>query len=120
MMTGSISKEKIDENIILVELAAKAIGIEGQWNSTFDYIEMRDAGTVTRRWNPLLDNCDALLLAEQLNIQIVLDRNFSTAQYFDELSPSGVKFVERNVDFGCNSAAIRSAIVRAAAHAGVK
>lgn len=119
-MRFATSDQSMVENVTLIELAAKAAGITGAWNSTFDYIEMRDAGTVTRRWNPLSDNCDALLLAEQLNIQIVLDRNFSTAQYFDELSPSGVKFVERNVDFGCNSAAIRSAIVRAAAHAGVK
>lgn len=119
-MMSSISNQNIDENIILVELAAKAVGLEGQWNSTFDYIEVRDAGTVIQRWNPFKNNSDALRLVQQLNIEIVLDRNTSTAQYFDDLGMSWVKFVERNVDFGCNSAAIRSAIVRAAAHAGVK
>lgn len=107
------------ESLTLVELAAKAIGLKGEWSSTFEYIEKRNAGALIQRWNPLTNNSDALRLAAQLDIEIAFDRYYSTAQCLDSMGFGTVKFVERNSDFGCQSAAICSAIVRAAAHLGV-
>lgn len=52
------------ESLALVELAAKAIGLKGEWSSTFEYIEKRNAGALIQRWNPLTNNSDALRLAE--------------------------------------------------------
>lgn len=59
----------------LLELAAKAAGINLQWMG--GPVEVRD-GIITA-WNPLFDDGDALRLAVKLNLHVEID--------FDEMLP---------------------------------
>lgn len=56
----------------LLEAAARAAGIEGQWGHE-SYIERHEGFIPTgwlRRWNPLTDDGDALRLAVKLGIEV--------------------------------------------------
>ena len=85
----------------LLELAAKAAGVGGQWE--FGY---RDANG--RAWNPLEDDGDALRLAVKLGITIMFDRSSVWCEQYGVL--------ERYNGDPC--AATRRAIVRVAAAIG--
>lgn len=107
----------------LLELAAKAAGIEGV------YKEMRlvhgDVSGISAPthslWNPLTDDGDALRLAVKLEIDIALREKLTLASYRTN-SSEWVSFVEDHVEdvFArkCPYAATRRAIVRAAAEIG--
>jgi hypothetical protein len=96
----------------LLELAAKAAGVNGTYFSTFagDEAPLSDG---EGPWNPLTDDGDALRLAVKLNLQIQL------AYAFGYQSPS--KVVVNNCEAVLAPdpyAATRRAIVRAAAEIG--
>ena len=91
----------------LLELAAKAAEIEGEW-------EWHDDATMgglytgsTWLWNPLTDDGDALRLAVKLELHVMP----GIAQ-----TPDGGMHVDKNMDDPY--AATRRAIVRAAAEIG--
>ncbi len=88
----------------LLELAAKAAGIEGEWSSS---------GLWHRHtlWNPLTDDGDALRLAVKLRINLDLQYRgmvYATTEEFDVDAPHGPDPL----------AATRRAITRAAAEIG--
>lgn len=92
----------------LLELAAKAAGINLQWMG--GAVEVRD-GIITA-WNPLYDDGDALRLAVRLHLKILIGEAWSVAgehQTMFRVSPD---------DDPCQYAATRRAIVRAAAEIG--
>jgi len=85
----------------LLELAAKAAGIEGEWSSS---------GLWHRHalWNPLTDDGDALRLAVKLNMTLAVGIARSDAGEFTEFD-----MCDTDPD-----AATRRAITRAAAEIG--
>lgn len=99
----------------LLELAAKAAGMQHKWNKDGLYVDAQ-----TGVWNPLTDDGDALRLAVKMGISRVLELDFD---------PSGVcatfhhpvcgadEFQTPGTDFD-PYAATRRAIVRAAAEIG--
>lgn len=103
----------------LLELAAKAAGIDGEWVRDTAYMQERYYFNVPYdnhnmltgfRWDPLLDDGDALRLAVQLNISLTMKPRGCVAS---DLYISGAEAYE---PFGKNRAAdTRRAIVRAAA-----
>jgi hypothetical protein len=111
-------------DIELLELAAKAAGIEIRGNANkwiaqgvteLDLLVWNDRGGDSV-WNPLTDDGDALRLAVKSNIDVVFDfdrvmavygNGYSKEEYFYELPTSTDRFV-----------ATRRAIVRAAAELG--
>jgi hypothetical protein len=106
----------------LLELAAKAAGIERRNAIGFYVIEEEDDD---RYWNPLTNDGDALRLAVKLNIEIYQanDEGMATyAGYFAGTKDARLKFcVEYHDDIknmGDPYAATRLAIVRAAAEIG--
>ena len=99
----------------MLELAAKAAGIEGyrysdgfrcmaHWNES-------DGGwfDACGLWDPLTDDGDALRLAVKLQLEIYIDHGGVAVR-----THCGLKTLED----GCDSAATRRAIVRAAAAIG--
>jgi len=107
----------------LLELAAKAAGVAGKYNSAAEefYLSSKtihpSGATNIAWWNPLTDDGDALRLAVKLKMNI----------HNSAHSPDGIAFVyaqvkghspqqEYNLDDHC--AATRRAIVRAAAEIG--
>ena len=104
----------------LLELAAKAAGIEGEWvgDSLLDYYyKLPTAGYLTvsegrnHVWNPLTSSGDALRLAVKLGVDIYVD---------DGKSEVWVTEVNHPIEHFDNDpyAATRRAIVRAAASIG--
>ena len=94
----------------LLELAAKAAGIEYGWQHIFDDYDGCTADTWD--WNPLVDDGDALRLVVNLNIE------------FDNVGQSCTAY-QHEYDIDCDephgdnpNAAIRRAIVRVAAEIG--
>jgi hypothetical protein len=99
----------------LLELAAKAAGLDAVWD---DYLEehaiYNEDGVFVDDWNPLTDDCDALRLAVKLNTCL-------KHHYFD-----GDWYVMASHENGWSQeraepdqyAATRRAIVRAAAEIG--
>ena len=102
----------------LLELAAKAAGIELKWHHSHNDAYARRNGEYWAVWNPLTDDGDALRLAVALNLQVEAD------------SFNGDTIVVGNLAIGrlleCVTephnddpyAATRRAIVRAAAEIG--
>ena len=90
----------------LLELAAKAAGVEIEWHSP--NIEVWDFAQVPN-WNPLTDDGDALRLAVKLKMDVNYDHEKVGAN-------CGRGAVELLGDDPC--AATRRAIVRAAAEIG--
>lgn len=90
----------------LLELAAKASGeLTPSWYGNDAYFE-----GVLSRWNPLIDDGDALRLAVKLKIPVF--------PYDDETSTGTTGVVAKN--WGGKEANTRRAIVRAAASIGEK
>ena len=93
----------------LLELAAKAAGIEGEhWtipDGTWVFYEPRRAN-----WNPLTDDGDALRLAVKLRFSVSVEPNYNFV-----VTEDAQEIVERGEDA---YAATRRAIVRAAAEIG--
>ena len=111
----------------LLELAAKAAGIEGEWveNSLLDdYYKLPTTGILMwsegRRhiWNPITSSGDALRLAIKLNMGISIPVMAAKYARVDVITfrSSGVNVIEACKDDPY--AATRRAIVRAAAEIG--
>ena len=71
----------------LLELAAKAAGIRGKYNSITDTFYLAEdqldpAGGGRRWWNPLTDGGDALWLAVKLKMQVAVWRRDTTAKTY--------------------------------------
>jgi hypothetical protein len=95
----------------LLELAAKAAGIESLWWTKDGNKLFQRNGGEQKPWNPLLDDGDALRLAVKLSMHMYI---------FHAADGVGVSYTEvnRNVKERHNNdpyAATRRAIVRAAA-----
>ena len=104
----------------LLELAAKAAGIEGEWieNSLLDdYYKLPTTGILMwsegRRhvWNPITSSGDALRLAVRMKMKI-----WPEGLYVHATKPSGHTIYE--LEGSDSYAATRRAIVRAAAEIG--
>ncbi len=97
----------------LLELAAKAAGIELLWRRGHPY---RGANNVRRdEWNPLADDGDALRLAVRLRLDVMFFEGLQevhSAHCTVDFSATGESYGE-NVEV-----AARRAIVRAAAEIG--
>ena len=100
----------------LLENAAKAAGIEGEWeyNPPFDGRDRSGIYVVghTFLWNPLTDDGDALRLAVKLRMCVLLSSEKDDAAVTADTGCSKVKFGNDPL------AATRRAIVRAAAEIG--
>lgn len=101
----------------LLELAAKAAGIDlsrYEWeNDAF----WKFAGDATRRWNPLTDDGDALRLAVKLRLEVQCYPGMAGVIY-DDGSIEGA-YLQQNPEPDQNDEqATRRAIVRAAADIG--
>lgn len=104
----------------LLELAAKAVGIVGEYHSpTFGitYIAGSEDGTYTEKWNPLADNNAAFRLMVKLGICVFLYRHHSSEPETEAWHGDISAFEKHNND---PLAATRRAIVKAAAAIGEK
>lgn len=115
----------------LLELAAKAAGIDGdyvtdfgsgdyyyQWNQCGILYELHLGGLYV--WNPLTDDGDALRLAVKLNMSLLLDAHHDgcvLAQWDNHKIETESIWFHENSEKDAN-AATRRAIVRAAAEIG--
>jgi hypothetical protein len=93
----------------LLELAAKAAGIEAAWSDGEGLVCRNDAG-YRFFWNPLTDDGDAFRLACKLNMRLDL--------YTGVGAQSGPHPWAYQADYADKAAATRRAIVRAAAEIG--
>ena len=102
----------MDSDRELLELAAKAAGIEGEIKKTFGGwpCVMRKNG---HAWQPMHDDGDALRLAVDLDFDIELTEDAAWAGGINSQNHQLYEW-HRN----CKSAATRRAIVRAAASIG--
>ena len=96
----------------LLEAAAKAAGIEGEWEAHPDYVGVSTSGIYIEGramlWNPLTDDGDALRLAVKLRMDVV-----QLSSYVRATAPDAEDCREY---YGRDRyAAVRRAIVRAAA-----
>ena len=107
----------------LLELAAKAAGIELEWPQDYggaDHLSPHDTST-RQIWNPLTDDGDALRLAVALNLDILQEPVSSKSNAVEVVANiEGIEFQpwawECRAPDPC--AATRRAIVRAAAEIG--
>lgn len=102
----------------LLELAAKAAGIEGEWNENYGksgMIMLRNPATYRLGFDPLTNDGDALRLAVKLNIHIRLWQYAVEAEDNDGRSTGMIHARECSGDM---EATTRRAIVRAAAAIG--
>jgi hypothetical protein len=104
----------------LLELAAKAAGLVGEWGDKFDLggdvVDCTDLFFVDELpWNPLTDDGDALRLAVKLGLCMDFARGWTACYAGSSMSP---QFSERHDTDPCT--ATRRAIVRAAAALGGK
>ena len=102
----------------LLELAAKATGIEGEWSPTYESIHVNTAPLRNYvLWNPLTDDGDAFRLAVKLGVKdyfgVEIQKTCAQATAFDPWEHC--HYEEHNAD---PYAATRRAIVRAAAEIG--
>lgn len=91
----------------LLELAAKAAGIDGIYDNDFDMLVLLDSEVVPTMWNHLKDDGDALRLAVKLEL-FDLDELLVDLDIHDRAASHHLKPL----------AATRRAIVRAAAEIG--
>jgi len=117
----------------LLELAAKAIGRclhkntreeHGNWGSD-TYCTDCGKGTYGQHWDPLKDDADAMRLAVKLRLVVHVWDDGSTVSAAktlpdgeDPSATSDAWFAESLDEWGCEYAATRRAIVRAAAEIG--
>lgn len=104
----------------LLELAAKAAGLQLTWNPLMNslsspIIKYVDAYEYTE-WNPLLDDGDAFRLAVKLGFTIKVASN-APIKNVACFKPNGGASVMESIA-GCEYTATRRAIVRAAAEIG--
>lgn len=100
----------------LMELAAKAAGLTGEWSKTiggWDCLIIEDRGTSFTPWQPLHDDGDALRLAVELRLGVLHDPR-SVAAY----GQTGEHYLAAEKSGADSCAATRRAIVRAAAAIG--
>lgn len=99
----------------LLELAAKAAGIELEWDGPPDMWQpMYYKGKTYHLFDPLNDDGDALRLAVKLSLFIQINSNTATAWKW-----RGENWYEHKSDYaGDMNSATRRAIVRAAAEIG--
>ena len=102
----------------LLELAAKAAGIESRCVKGFEYRGLRinpNKEPLIVWWNPLTDDGDALRLAVILGVDLVFNK-----ECIDAFNDTRCEWVRQFVDETNNDpyAATRRAIVRAAAEIG--
>lgn len=108
----------------LLEMAAKAAGISAQYsNNVGDFSIGEPYSQGERRWNPLENDGDALRLAVKLYLDICFYRGFEEVIVQGEGTPdtptSLGEVIEVREPFGEDiPAAVRRAIVRAAAEIG--
>lgn len=104
----------------LLELAARAAGVEAYWDEEYQRMQMdymHKGGTNYEEWNPLTDDGDALRLAIHCDIHI---KSIASTKH----SSAGYAVNEIRMDYICEPhetdpyAATRRAIVRAAAAIG--
>jgi hypothetical protein len=100
----------------LLELAAKAAGIELKWHHSGECAYARRNGEYWAVWNPLTDDGDALRLAVKLGITPHIDTSITEAQW--AIPSVGRGGFELETHFDDPYAATRRAIVRAAAEIG--
>lgn len=99
----------------LLELAAKAIGYEFQFNLA-NAGQLFKEGEYVKFWNPLTDDGDALRLAVKVGINFQNESKACWVKWPLELSLNGtIHYEPHNTD---PYAATRRAIVRAAAEIG--
>lgn len=98
----------------LLELAAKAAGIEIFIDEDEDFYRVKTSGN-RRFWNPLVDDGDALRLAVKLHISIALNR---TGGYTTAIYGYSMRLEIKEMHNNDPSAATRRAIVWAAAEIG--
>lgn len=113
----------------LLELAAKAAGIDLQWIGEGRMAACFDPESVSEWWNPLTDDGDALRLAVKLGLAVVpypiyakpkhsvIAKQYSNARYFRG-EGQDVLIEEIEVYGDDPAAATRRCIVRAAASIG--
>lgn len=99
----------------LLELAAKAAGIEIKWATQIGNGVVPDE-VFSMGWNPLKSDADALRLAVKLGIDIVHYENASEAIYYKKEVYGGLSIEESHGDDPY--AATRRCITRAAAEIG--
>lgn len=98
----------------LLELAAKAAGIDGiKWNEEFPGGWLDGCGAPSTWWDPLQDDGDALRLAVKLRIEV--DYYLADVQAKNDDCDPVFEMLSENAD---PYAATRRAIVRAAAEIG--
>jgi hypothetical protein len=100
----------------LLELAAKAAGIEVWWNGRTCFV--LKTKVATHEWNPLTDDGEALRLAVELRLTI--QHNYSGVFCYDspDFSDKSNDMIEVWENHADPYAATRRAIVRAAAEIG--
>lgn len=107
----------------LLELAAKAAGIELKWGTDETAYSNDIFPGYWRIWNPLRDDGDALRLAVKLGLDVCIDTlaeigaRTHVIGFFDTASSETVNAIEK---YGDPYAATRRAIVRTAAEIGKK
>ena len=100
----------------LLELAAKAAGIEGMWDNKSKCFVPADGPII---WNPLTDDGDALRLALRLEMTLRPYTSLSRAKYCEvELEHEGRQLLLTEKVSTTLEEATRRAIVRAAASIG--
>ncbi|MDH4566137.1 hypothetical protein E8E95_05550 [Pseudomonas sp. BN414] len=99
----------------LLELAAKALGYELYVNKV-DATQLHKDGQYVCFWNPLINDADALRLAAALTMNLYMGFGGGVvAEILPDGDDGGIDCKEDGADF---MAAVRRAIVRAAAEIG--
>lgn len=110
----------------LIELAAKAAGIKGEWVLDPAFIQERwffsipydNQGMMSAyEWNPLRDDADALRLAVKLSFGIEHNHPLDSGRWVQVSDALGTNLVSEGFE-GDPYAATRRVIVRAAAKIG--
>ena len=101
----------------LLELAAKAVGIVGEYycDENREGIYATDENDCGYGWNPLLDDGDALRLAVKLNMDLMLSPNHGKWARIANTDANESGYPETDP-----CASTRRAIVRAAAEVGLR
>ena len=112
----------------LLELAAKAAGIEGRYASLDEFPDWMTAHdgegvyyTSSQAWNPLIDDGDALRLAVRLGLDVCIDLQLENKPHTHVIGfrcDHSAETIEAIEYHGDPYAATRRAIVRAAAEIG--
>lgn len=111
-----------DKDKELLELAAKAAGIKGEYfdETSSGGAGIRESELSPLNWNPLTDEGDALRLAVKLKLEINTDwYNCDACWYTGKAIVASAEGVKEEPHNGDEFAATRRAIVRAAAEVGM-